>query len=285
MTNLKDFIIEAFELDPTELSQGETVNVSEKNIGVLSYNIKESKVEYKKVLNLIRKKDESIYVVIINDQRIEVTGDHKFYAKLSKSPAYIKCNELFKIQKIEDVYLLNFNNEFQKIQEIRREKTKHPIYDIEVEDNHNYFVNGFLSHNTMFGSPTTTQGGHALKFYSDCRIEVSRSLAKEGDVTYGNVTKVKTIKNKMFPPYRTTSFEIVYGKGIDTFAELMELGYNYDVLYKRGDVIRYKEEKFKYSEFETLLGDNPELEKSITAEIIKRIKNENLTPEKNNEEL
>jgi recombination protein RecA len=137
----------------------------------------------------------------------------------------------------------------------------------------------------MFGNPTTTQGGHALKFYSDCRIEVSRSLAKEGDVTYGNVTKVKAVKNKMSPPYRTTSFEIVYGKGIDKFNELMELGYNYDVLYKRGDVITYNEQKFKYSEFETLLSDNPELEESITAEIIKRIKNENLTPEKNNEEL
>ena len=52
----------------------------------------------------------------------------------------------------------------------------------------------------MFGNPTTTQGGHALKFYSDCRIEVSKSLAKEGDVTYGNITKVKATKNKMCPP-------------------------------------------------------------------------------------
>lgn len=131
----------------------------------------------------------------------------------------------------------------------------------------------------MFGNPTTTQGGHALKFYSDCRIEVSRSLAKEGDVTYGNLTKVKAVKNKMSPPYRAASFDIVYGKGIDKFAELMELGYNYDVLYKRGDVITYNEEKFKYSEFETLLNDNPELEESITQEIIKRIKNEEPTPE------
>lgn len=137
----------------------------------------------------------------------------------------------------------------------------------------------------MFGNPSTTQGGHALKYYADCIIEVSKTLAKEGDSTYGNVTKVKAIKNKMSPPYRTTSFEIVYGKGIDKFAELMELGYNYDVLYKRGDVITYKEEKFKYSEFETLLADNPELEESITTEIIKCIKNEDLTPVKNNEEL
>ncbi len=279
MTNLRDFIIEAFELDPAELSQGETVNVSEKNIGVLSYNIKENKVEYKKVLNLVRKRDENIYVVTVNDQRIEVTGDHKFYAKLSKSPAYIKCNELFKIQKLEDIYLLNLNNEFQKIEKIDREKTKHSIYDIEVEDNHNYFVNGFLSHNTMFGDPRTTQGGHALKFYSDCIIEVSKTLAKEGDQAYGNITKVKTIKNKMAPPYRTTSFEIVYGKGIDRFAELMELGADYDVLKKRGNVVTFNETKFEYSEFEALLGDNPELEEEIIKTILERIKNEKTTPE------
>ncbi len=69
----------------------------------------------------------------------------------------------------------------------------------------------------MFGNPTTTQGGHALKFYSDVRVEVSRSLAKDGDVTYGNITKLKGIKNKMSPPYRLSQFEIVYGVGIDPY--------------------------------------------------------------------
>lgn len=137
----------------------------------------------------------------------------------------------------------------------------------------------------MFGNPSTTQGGHALKYYSDCIIEVSKSLAKEGDVTYGNITKVKAIKNKMSPPYRNTSFEIVYGKGIDKFTELVELAYNYDVLYKRGDVITYNEEKFKYSEFEALLADNPDLEELIIADVIKCIKNEDSTPEKKNEEI
>jgi len=131
----------------------------------------------------------------------------------------------------------------------------------------------------MFGDPRTTQGGHALKFYSDCRIEVSKTLAKEGDATYGNITKVKTIKNKMAPPYRTTSFEIVYGKGIDRFAELMELGADYDVLKKRGNVVTFNETKFEYSEFETLLGDNPELEEEIIKTILERIRNEKTTPE------
>jgi recombination protein RecA len=131
----------------------------------------------------------------------------------------------------------------------------------------------------MFGNPTTTQGGHALKFYSDCIIEVSKTLAKEGDQAYGNITKVKTIKNKMAPPYKTTSFEIVYGRGIDRFAELMELGADYDVLKKRGNVVTFNETKFEYSEFEALLGDNPELEEEIIKTILERIRNEKTTPE------
>jgi recombination protein RecA len=131
----------------------------------------------------------------------------------------------------------------------------------------------------MYGDPKTTQGGHALKFYSDCRIEVSKTLAKEGDQAYGNITKVKTIKNKMAPPYKTTSFEIVYGKGIDRFAELMELGTDYEVLRKYGKHVTFKDTKFEYSEFEKLLGDNPELEEEIKNTIIKRIRNEESTPE------
>lgn len=131
----------------------------------------------------------------------------------------------------------------------------------------------------MFGNPTTTQGGHALKFYSDCRIEVSRSLAKEGDVTYGNLTKVKAVKNKMSPPYRTASFDIVYGKGIDKFAELIELGADYGVLKKYGQTITFEDVKYPWADFNTLLADNPELEEAITESIIKRIKNEEPTPE------
>ena len=74
----------------------------------------------------------------------------------------------------------------------------------------------------MFGNPTTTQGGHALKFYSDCRIEVSRSLAKDGGVIACNITKAKATKNKITPPYKLADFEIVYG-GIDKVGEMMQL--------------------------------------------------------------
>ena len=124
----------------------------------------------------------------------------------------------------------------------------------------------------MFGNPTTTQGGHALKFYSDVRIEVSRSLAKDGDVTYGNVTKVKAVKNKMSPPYKQTQFEIVYGQGIDAFGELMELGNEYEVLRKYGKTITYDDVKYQMDEFQELLLDNPEFKQAIVDDIMKKIK-------------
>ena len=125
----------------------------------------------------------------------------------------------------------------------------------------------------MFGNPTTTQGGHALKFYSDCRIEVSKSAAKDGDVQYGNVTKVKCTKNKMSPPYRMAQFEIVYGQGIDKFTELIELGADYDVLKKWGTQITYKDVKYPFSEFQSLLDDNSEFLEDIKSTIISKINN------------
>jgi len=75
----------------------------------------------------------------------------------------------------------------------------------------------------MFGDPRTTQGGHALKFYSDCRIEVAKKAIKEGDDIVGHLTKIKVLKNKMAPPFRIASFEIAFGIGIDKIQEIMSL--------------------------------------------------------------
>lgn len=124
----------------------------------------------------------------------------------------------------------------------------------------------------MFGNPTTTQGGHALKFYSDCRIEVSKSLAKDGDVTYGNITKLKAIKNKMSAPYRLSQFEIVYGQGIDKFGEIMELASDFEIIKKWGKSITYADVKYDIAEFTELLIDNPEFHDSLTQDIINKIK-------------
>jgi len=124
----------------------------------------------------------------------------------------------------------------------------------------------------MFGNPTTTQGGHALKYYSDCRIEVSKSLLKEGDVNYANLTKVKATKNKMSPPYRLHQFEIVYGLGIDKVKEIMELGNDYEIFKKWGKTITFGETKYDIEQFSALLLDNEEFYNDIKEKIKTKIK-------------
>ena len=134
----------------------------------------------------------------------------------------------------------------------------------------------------MFGNPTTTQGGHALKFYSDVRVEVSKSLAKEGDVTYGNVTKVKATKNKMSPPYKQSQFDIVYGEGIDKAAEALEIGIELGVLEKYGKTITYKQLKYDLKDFKALVQDNPEFYDELKQDIVSKIQQTDIPAEEDN---
>ncbi len=123
----------------------------------------------------------------------------------------------------------------------------------------------------MFGDPRTTQGGHALKFYTDCRIEISKTLAKEGDVSYGNITKLKAIKNKMSPPYRLSEVDVVFGMGIDKDKELITLLNDYEIIKKWGKIVTHN--NVKYENFEELLNDNIEFKEELKQELINKIKN------------
>ena len=125
----------------------------------------------------------------------------------------------------------------------------------------------------MYGNPTTTQGGHALKFYTDCRIEISKSVAKEGDVAYGNTTKMKATKNKMSPPYRVAQFDVVWGKGIDKFSEVIDLAIEYNIVTKAGSWFSYGEIKIGQGKDTviTLLNDNPELFDEIRQLLINKL--------------
>ena len=136
----------------------------------------------------------------------------------------------------------------------------------------------------MFGNPTTTQGGHALKFYSDARIEVSRTLAKDGDVNYGNITKLKAIKNKMSPPYRKSEFEIVYGKGIDTLDEMMSLLNEFELGRKYGKTMTVDGTKYDLEEFKQLVVDNPEFYDELREKIIAKINEADIPVEEIEEE-
>jgi len=125
----------------------------------------------------------------------------------------------------------------------------------------------------MFGSPETTQGGNALKFYSHIRMKVSRSTTAEnsvteGDFKMGNKTKVEVIKNKYGAPFRTCSFNIMYGKGIDTINELVDMAHDYEVLKKYGKTITYDGVKHEATDFKQMLADTPELMNEIRDKVL-----------------
>ena len=120
----------------------------------------------------------------------------------------------------------------------------------------------------MFGNPETTTGGNALKFYSSIRLDIRRiGQIKDGEAVVGNRTRVKVVKNKVAPPFRTAEFDIMYGQGISRTGELVDLGVDANVIRKSGSWFSYGETKLAQGRdaVKQLLNDNPELAEEIEA--------------------
>ena len=122
----------------------------------------------------------------------------------------------------------------------------------------------------MFGSPETTTGGNALKFYSSVRLDIRRIGAiKDKDNIIGNLTRVKVVKNKMAPPFKQVEFDIMYGEGISKIGEIIDLGVQADIIDKSGAWYSYKDEKIGQGRENTkqFLKDNPSLLEEIETRI------------------
>ena len=122
----------------------------------------------------------------------------------------------------------------------------------------------------MFGSPETTTGGNALKFYASVRIDIRRIGAiKNGDEVIGSETRVKVVKNKVAPPFRIAEFDILYGEGISREGEIIELGVIHKIVDKSGAWYAYKGEKIGQGKDNTrkFLKENPDMAKEIEAKI------------------
>ncbi|WP_300376073.1 recombinase RecA [Henriciella sp.] len=122
----------------------------------------------------------------------------------------------------------------------------------------------------MFGSPETTTGGNALKFYSSVRLDIRRiGQIKDRDEVIGNQTRVKVVKNKVAPPFRQVEFDIIYGEGISKTGELIDLGVKCEVVDKSGSWYSYKDDRIGQGREKTrqFLKDNPDIAAEIETEI------------------
>ena len=123
----------------------------------------------------------------------------------------------------------------------------------------------------MFGNPETTTGGNALKFYASVRLDIRRSTQikdTDGEVQ-GNKTRVKVVKNKVAPPFKTAEFDIMYGEGVSKIGEIIDLGVNFEIIKKSGSWFSYGETKLGQGRdaVKTLLLDNPDLMEELENKI------------------
>jgi recombination protein RecA len=122
----------------------------------------------------------------------------------------------------------------------------------------------------MFGSPETTTGGNALKFYSSVRLDIRRIGAiKNGELVVGNQTRVKVVKNKMAPPFRQVEFDIMYGEGVSKTGELIDLGVNGNIVEKSGSWLSYEGQRIGQGRdnAKVFLKDNPEIANKIEKQV------------------
>jgi len=128
----------------------------------------------------------------------------------------------------------------------------------------------------MFGNPETTTGGNALKFYASVRLDIRRSTQiKDSNANVmGNKTRVKIVKNKVAPPFRTAEFDIMYGEGVSKVGEIIDIGVNYEIIRKAGSWFSYEDTKLGQGRdaVKALLLDNPDLMDELEAKIHDAIK-------------
>jgi recombination protein RecA len=181
----------------------------------------------------------------------------RFRQRFSVEPEYVEPELALQPARILDIHVKPRTRSMQR-------------FDIEVEGNHNYFVDGVMVHN----SPETTTGGKALKFYASIRLDIRRiETLKDGTDAVGNRTRVKVVKNKCSPPFKNAEFDILYGQGISREGSLIDLGVEQGIVRKSGAWYTYDGDQLGQGKenARNFLRDNPDLAEGIEKKIKEKL--------------
>lgn len=280
MVKFKDFLKE---LNINDLKENKSIDIRDKNKKIKSYNHKTNEVEYKRILKVIRKPNCELVILKTINNNFEGTLEHKFY---TNNNIYESIKEIID-KGFHNIEILTENGNFEKIEDIILTPNIIPIYDLEVEDNHNLFTNNLLSHNS-YGDPTTVSGGLAIPFYAHVRIRVTRSEI-DRDLRQ-NVMKFTVIKNKLAEAFKVGTVVYNWSEGFDSFSEIADLAIEFEVIKVEGKTYYFPEvEDFKVIGKKNAiqyLKDNEEYTRQIVQPLVTEILNgNNLRKEELTEEV
>ena len=246
-------------LNYEEMEINKPYYIYDKNIRIKSFNHDKKCNEMKRIISLIRKDDSEVYELVTRsgDLLLRCSGGHRIFNT--------KNGEYVSVKDIESGVAFSSSGEGIEFF-VKNTGKKEVIVDMHVEDNENYFTNGLLSHNT---------GGEALKFFSSIRMELSRVgyLKDSAGDTIGIRVKMKTVKNKISAPFAVCEFDILFGYGIDTYGEVVDIATDYGIINKKGAWFSYGEQMIGQGRQNTVLTlkDNNELYTLIKAEVLEKM--------------
>lgn len=271
------FFFDAFQVDWRSMKKNVFIDVSSKNVKIKAWDPQKQQESFQKVLKIIRKKDSTEYVVVNNSTSLSCSERHLIAIKFDlENPTftYVAVGDLYTFQKKNICY--SFNGTSWEKTEILKKSNKIPILDLEVEGTSNYFSDSILSHNS-YGSPVTTPGGKALKFFASVRLEVARiDTLMKGEDPIGSKVRIKAAKNKVAPPFKKVEIDLFYDSGFSKESALIESAVDLGLFKKSGSWFSYNDNKIGQGKenVRQYLLDEPSFYDRIEKEITEVLKNQ-----------
>lgn len=258
-------------IDLNQLEPEQPVDVSHKNIYVASINGENQKLEWKKVLKVIKKKEKkAMYDIFKYNEKNElekiatVAGNHHVLCLThlsQKEPVWESIEFCYELLKNKKLCLFGFVDpyypeiiEYYPV-EIKKKRKRSDVVDVEVDENHTYISEGgMINHNSQFGLDKDTVGGLAWKYHSFVRINLQNvKKIKDGEKVIGVILRPQTTKNKIFYPFKECEINFCFNETIDQLDGLADLLISEGYLSYNGGWIEYEGKKYRKNEIRKIL--------------------------------